>query len=47
MCSVPLNNGQDFDNFNLSKINFKQVNFSEFKIQYRYIVPTEVPISKP
>jgi hypothetical protein len=36
-CSVPLNNGQDFDNFNLSKINFKQVNFSEFKIQYRYI----------
>jgi len=36
-CLVPLNNGECSRNFNLSKINFQRVNFSEFKIHYRYI----------
>ena len=36
-CIIPLINGIDSGNFNLNKLNFKKLDFSQFKIQYRYI----------
>lgn len=35
--SSPLSNGTDSGNFNLNKLKFKKLDFSQFKIQYRYI----------
>ena len=36
-CIIPLSNGIDSGDFNLNKLNFKKLDFSQFKIQYRYI----------